>query len=297
MKKVLFATTALVMTAGFASAEVSISGSAEMGVIDRGTATSQLEFMQSVDVRFRMSGETDNGLTFGAVIDLDDSQDTAVAGRDTVDSTTFSDFTVFIGGDFGNLTMGDTDGAMDWGLSEGNSILPGDISDASSSFAGYAGGSYLDGAYDGQIVRYDNTFGDFGVAVSMELDDTGVRDAGYAIGAKYSIGDIALGLGYQKTDVADMTGISAAYSANGFSGVLMYSTGSNGTVDVTNIHLGLGYAMDAFSVGLVLAQNETGATTTDGWGLAAGYDLGGGAKVLAGLNSDEMLSLGVSMSF
>ena len=40
MKNVLFATTALIATAGIASAEVSLSGSAEMGIIggDQGIA-------------------------------------------------------------------------------------------------------------------------------------------------------------------------------------------------------------------------------------------------------------------
>ena len=40
MKKVLFASTALVMTAGVASAEVTLSGSAKMGVTYNGTTTS-----------------------------------------------------------------------------------------------------------------------------------------------------------------------------------------------------------------------------------------------------------------
>jgi outer membrane protein OmpU len=116
MKKVLFATTALVATAGVASADVAISGSAEMGIVGGERYDNNTQFLQSVDVRFAMTGTADNGLSFGATIDLDDLADGAILGNDPVDSRTFSDFTVFISGELGTLTMGDTDGALDWAL-------------------------------------------------------------------------------------------------------------------------------------------------------------------------------------
>ncbi|RMH39212.1 MAG: porin, partial [Alphaproteobacteria bacterium] len=68
MKKVLFATTALVATAGVAAADVSISGYAEMGVI--GGTGMDAQFHTDIDATFSMSGTTDNGLTFGASVDL-----------------------------------------------------------------------------------------------------------------------------------------------------------------------------------------------------------------------------------
>ena len=62
MKKVLFATTALIASAGIASAQgVALSGSAEMGIIG-GDGDFETQFWNDVDVRFTMSGETDNGL-------------------------------------------------------------------------------------------------------------------------------------------------------------------------------------------------------------------------------------------
>ncbi|MEO1580050.1 MAG: porin, partial [Pseudomonadota bacterium] len=70
MKKVLLASTALVVSAGIAAADVSLSGSAELGIFDDDTET---QFHTDIDVTFTMSGETDGGLTFGASIDLDES--------------------------------------------------------------------------------------------------------------------------------------------------------------------------------------------------------------------------------
>ena len=71
MKKILFATTALVATAGVASAEIALTGMAEMGIYDNGNDDTQ--FFTDIDVTFTMSGEADNGLTFGANVDLDES--------------------------------------------------------------------------------------------------------------------------------------------------------------------------------------------------------------------------------
>ncbi|MFV2035452.1 MAG: porin, partial [Halocynthiibacter sp.] len=102
MKKFLFVTTALVATAGVAAAEVRLSGSAELGVY--GGTGIETQFWSDLDVRFTLSGETDNGLTFGATIDLDE-----VGGG--IPATTTQSQAVFLSGDFGTLTMGDTDGA------------------------------------------------------------------------------------------------------------------------------------------------------------------------------------------
>ena len=71
MKKILFATTALVATAGVASAEIALSGMAEMGIYNPNTETADTQFFTDIDVTFTMTGESDNGLTFGASIDID----------------------------------------------------------------------------------------------------------------------------------------------------------------------------------------------------------------------------------
>ena len=334
MKKTLLTTTAIVAFASAASAEVTLSGSAELGfvggsayddpttpAVDEGKA----QFMSNVDVKFTLSGETDNGLSFGASIDLDE----ATATKNSKEA-------VWVSGAFGRVTMGDTDGAMDWALTEaGNMGNPGSLADNETTHVGY-NGSYLDGAYDGQIMRYDNTFGDFGVAISAELSDgeVGVSN-GYAIGLKYNLAlggaDLALGLGYQKAELTaaavvglgggaigdglDATGVSVvANFDNGFTAGIEY-TAFNADAPVAGIisdgdhvGVGLGYKTGAVSMhanyGKYDFDDATIADTT-GYGLAVGYELGEGLSVLAGYHHNKISgapstsgwSLGLSMSF
>lgn len=316
MKKVLLATSALVAFTGAAAAndQISLSGEAEMGIFDEEGGETQ--FWQDVDVKFSMEAESDSGLTFGAVVDLDEI---FIAGPTSDDHGTY----VYLKGSFGSLTMGDTDGALDWALTEaGNVGNPGSIADDETSHDGYLG-SYGDGQYDGQVLRYDNTFGQFGVAISVEMDDSGVRDDGYALGLKYALDlgatTVNLGLGYQvvsdstlniggtgvtatNNDI-DIIGLSASAAfAGGFEAGLVYSNwdaGAAGDVDHTGI--GLGYSSGAFAVhanyGIYDGSN---GTERDGWGLAASYDLGGGLSAKFGYGADDASdtwSLGMSMKF
>lgn len=325
MKKVLFATTALVASAGIASAEVAISGSAEMGVVggDRYDAIAgnagNLQFFQSVDVRFTMTGETDNGLSFGATLDL---ADLGQNGR-TDDRIGFADFTVFVSGSFGTLTMGDTDGALDWALTETN--IGGSIDDSETAHGGFNGNSRLDGGlgnYDSQIARYNYSFGDFGVAVSAQLDDSGAADPNIGIGFKYSgdLGGVTLGVGlgyqsYENSTGSSESAIGASLSAGfggGFTAIVNYSDlgdSDGGGVSETHYGIGFGYTMDALTIGVNYGAYEEGANNQDGYGLAVNYDLGGGAVVQFGYSSTETCgvyggctlgdsySLGVAMSF
>ena len=304
MKKVLFATTALVASAGFASAEVTLSGSAEIGIFDNGTSDAQ--FFSDLDVKFSLSGETDNGLTFGATIDLDEVGDDDPAGipaGDPISATPnagdpLEEHSVFISGGFGTVTMGDTDGAFDWAMTEVN-LVGGSIADDETEHAGFSGNGGFDGGNDGQILRYDYSFGAFAVAASVELDDANTADDIYALGFKYDadFGGIAVGfgLGYADNGTNDLLGLSIdADFGNGFVAGLNYTDNDTGA-DHTAI--GVGYTMDALSIGVNYGEFDGGA---DGFGLAVNYDLGG-AVVQFGYGDSstgtDTYSLGVAMSF
>ncbi|MBF9029540.1 porin [Rhodobacterales bacterium HKCCE3408] len=326
MKKVLFATTALVASAGVASAQgVALSGSAEMGIIggDReinGNPTDVIQFWNDVDIAFTLSGETDNGLTFGANVDLDEAGNLG-AEEDNQGTS------VFISGDWGTLTLGDTDGALDRVMQEANTAGdPGSIADDETSHAGYLG-SFGDGTYDNQVLRYEYSFGDFLFAISHEQGAfptgevvIGAPDGSSAIGIRYSTMvsgvDLTAGLGYQVTNFAagDQTivGVSVlAEFAAGFSAAIGYSDWSDvgGTAgnDDSHAYIGLGYATGPFSIHANYGEFDSGDS---GYGLAAGYDLGGGASLLFGYGHSEgpanpvdaststnTWSFGVAMSF
>ena len=330
MKKVLFATTALVATAGVASADVAVSGMAEMGLFGGTGVAGDPAFFTDIDVTFTMSGETDNGLTFGAAVDLDEGGAGAAAVANNRDD---GGIAIFLSGDFGTVTLGDTDGAMDWALTEAWVGNAGSINDDETGHAG-ALGSYLDGVYDGQILRYNYSIGDFGFAISAELDDAGVRDNGYAIGFRYGIdiggGSVNLGLGYQEATtgpagiagfantgipvapniLVTAIGVSAAVNLdNGLQAALQYSEWdfNNGVNTAEHLGLGVGYAFDAITVSAnwgAYSSNNAALDATEGYGIAAAYDRGGGASVHVGYGNSSNLagstsswSFGVAMSF
>ncbi|MGI9390444.1 MAG: porin [Boseongicola sp.] len=301
MKKVLLASTALVATSSFAAAQgVELSGFAEIGIIDAGGAN-DVEFHHDLDVKFSLSGETDNGLTFGATIDLDEvGDDTGCAGIGNAPSNTgcVEEHSVFVSGSFGTITMGDTDGAFDWALSEVG--IGSAIADDHTSHSGFSGNGGLDGTNDGQIARYDYSFGDFAFAVSAELDDAGTTSGDtIAIGARWSgdIGgnDLAIGVGYQENDGADIVGMSIRAGYGGFIGIFNYTDHSTAG-DYTAI--GVGYETGALLVSGNYGEFGSGS---DGFGIAVNYDLGGGAVAQFGYGDSSggtsTWSAGLALSF
>jgi outer membrane protein OmpU len=357
MKRIILTTTALVATAGVAAAEVTLTGSAEMGIFGGDGAVGatafdvETQFHTDIDVTFTLSGETDNGLTFGATIDLDEEGGFA--------ATNGGPEAVFLSGNFGTITMGDTDGAFDWALSE-VPAGPGSINDAETEHYGYNGNSIFDGVYDGQILRYDHSIGGFSFAISVELDDAATAaspvaysatlaalapsgtgpagvllvpatstDSNIAIGVQYDLNlggtDLEIGLGYQTygftvgatTVDPSIVGLSLATNISGLDVGLNYSVidwDVPGTlVDETHFAIGVAYSMDALSFGLNYGRYDdmfglAGLEGT-GFGLSVGYDLGGGASILAGYSTSDIeaagttfyelntWSIGLSMSF
>ena len=276
---------------------------------------SDTQFHSDLDVRFTLSGESDNGLTFGATIDLDEIGDDDPAGVPAGDPISANpnngdpveELAVFVSGGFGTVTLGDVDGALAWALAD-LEIAAGAIADDHTEHAGFSEADEFDGLNDGQILRYDYSFGHFGVAASLELDDSGTADDVYGLGLTYGadLGGIALGfgLGYQDggDTYGDIVGVSVdADFGNGFEAVLNYwdqSAGSLGGTDNDYIGVALGYTVDALSFTVNYGEFDTGA---DGFGLAANYDLGGGAVVQFGYGDSDTgtdtFSLGVAMSF
>lgn len=313
MKKVLFATTALIATAGIASAEVALSGSAEMGIVGGDRYGDQTQFWTHVDVTFTLSGETDGGISFGASVDLDEAGD-AIDGDDGTDGVA-----VFISGDFGTLTMGDTDGAYDFAMIEINRNGAGSIDDTETAHAGFDGNSGLDGDYDGQILRYDYSFDSFSFAVSVELDD-GSDETIYAVGATYNYGfaggSVLIGAGYQEDSGSGATvaGISASVALDsGLTATVNYAEGDmdNGGLDETYVGLGVAYTFDDITVSANYGMREEDVSGDEdtGFAIAAQYDLGGGLSAHAAYNMsddggantptspDNSFTVGLAMSF
>lgn len=308
MKKVLLASTALVATSGFAMAQgVELSGYAEIGIVDFG-GTDGVEFHHDLDVKFSLSGETDNGLTFGATIDLDEvGDDTGCAGIGNAPSNTtcVEEHSVFVSGSFGTITMGDTDGAYDFALSEAAGLTA--LADDHTTHSGFDFNSGLDGFNDGQIARYDYSFGDIALAVSAELDDSGagVGDI-IGVGGRWS-GDfggtrLAIGLAYQEADTLDITGVSVRAGFGDVTAILNYSDGDQTITGVNESHTAVAVTYTTGALSLHANYGEFDTSNQKGFGLAANYDLGGGAVAMIGygdsdLSNTQTWSAGLGLSF
>lgn len=317
MKKILLASTALVGFAGAAAAaEIKLSGYAEIG-IDGGNLGYETQFHNDWQVNFNFSGTMDSGVEFGGKVQIEESNTPgAINGPVVSDDEAF-----WVSGTFGKVTLGETDGAFDWALSE---IYTGTgISDDHSTHAGAYWFTGLDATYDNQIMRYEYSFGDFAAAISAEMDDTGVGDTVFGIGGKWSgqMGgmDVGVGVGYQDNGVNSVWGLSAsAAMSNGFSVALGYAD-LDGTSDAVGngvssdswMGIGVAYTTGALTVGANYGKYDAavaGVSDPSGWGLVANYDLGGGAVAMASYGSsdngvagnghgDQTWSVGLGLSF
>jgi outer membrane protein OmpU len=288
MKKLLLASSALVLVAGAASAEITLSGSARMGLTytDNGTTTTEA-FSSRVRIVFTASGETDTGLTFGASMRAD--QD----GGNT-DGTANGDSTVFISGAFGKLTMGDVSGAADAlvGQTSGVGYGPND----GLQEIGFIGTTKT-AAY------YEYTSGGFTFGLGAgQLSST--RDE-LNVGVKYAANGYSVALGWETTDgtIAAPATFTAAPAAGVVFAEDLISLGASATFGTATVKarvsdsdingkdttwsLSVDYVAGPTTITAFYTDFgntiKTVADDTQHIGIGAAYDLGGGATVAGGI--------------
>ncbi len=329
MKKVLFATTALVASAGVASAQdlgISISGFAEIGIAggsDNGVTAGGVDLDKTrlhndIGIQIDAVGETDNGISFGMSFEIDDSN-----GNDDVNGAFAMDNEfAFVSSGPVTFTMGEINGAYDQRVDEAS--WGGSLTDDHTVHAGFNTTNGFDGVYDNQIARLDYDMGAFGASISVEQDDSpNDLDPIWGIGVSYGLEltgvDLDFGAGFMSHDednpgalgIETVWGLSVgAGFDNGLKLAANYEQINTNSAavsgDVERWTIGAGYDFNNFSV-----EANFGETTSDsagdasGFGFAAQYDFGGGLQAQAGYgNSDlpgaadpETWSLGLVMSF
>ena len=316
MKKLLIASTALVATAGMASADITITGHAAAGIYSglgnadavtvavpavaatAATATA-VETLGSnavpvsaetfsgdgiysnAGVDFTMTGATDNGISFSAAVNIDAGTevDTGDFELDGADGGTAGLGAVSMTGTFGTLTFDDA------GID-----------------------NLYNDAYTAADVSYSTTVG--AVSLTVAHDTSGAADAnsmsaGYTasgmgftlLASDGSAGTSAsVAVSYALNDTVSVTGktdqvagaesvqtITASTTLNGVSVAL--SSANNSTWDVD-----LGYTAGGFAL-------TYGVDETDAWTATATTALGGGATFAAGVSSDDEMYAGVSFAF
>ncbi len=296
MKKILLATSALVASAGFAAAEVAISGSAQMGFeyAENSTGDDETTVNNEVYVEFAMSGETDGGLSFGATTVY-----TVASNGDPANDDTW----VWVSGAFGKLSMGavaeadQVAGLSDIGL---DGLGTDNIAEA------YSGDDLTGLAHD---VNYTYSGGAFTLGLSANVGDgTAVLDnQSYAIGAKYNFGDFYVGLGY-----ADHSGLAvlpdhtatSAFAGGTFGAMkvaAMYTVANPDPAGLENIEAyGVTVAYTTGATTITGAYSDNDDSDKASYGVGVSYDLGGGASLVGAVGSIDDQSkadLGIKMSF
>ena len=300
MRKVLFATTALVALGGVsaASADISVGGSASHNIVSGsgdGYGTDSQSMSTTVD--FGISGSTtlDNGMTVAGGIDLDENADSTNA----IDDSGFT-----LSGDFGTLGFGGyaeaAFGAMsiDVTADEGNALsaaykvlLPGDEAidhaDLSLKLPSISGATIMVGMSDGTTDDNDGTMagisyamdaGGMGVTVAYASSSTGAADSDDSqVAAKVTAGDATVTIISGESGDYSNSGVGITYALNDTLTVQAY-TGSteldtNSAYEVKDTGIGFTYTItpgmsmsvtsnDWSGKNGTAADAESGTTTT-----------------------------------
>src|SRR6056297_2063484 len=175
MKKVLLASTALLLTAGFASAQsIELSGDANAGLKydeDGNADGDELTVHNEINMTIAGSGATDTGLTFGAFVTIDETD-----GLD--------DAEVFVSGVFGTVTVGRIDHATD------------SLGIADVGFDGIGlddpAEQYKNATAGGPDILYSYSAAGLTFSASAEIEG----DESYAVAVEYAAQGFSGGIGY-----------------------------------------------------------------------------------------------------
>ncbi|SFL17157.1 porin [Shimia haliotis] len=292
MKNVLLASTALVLTAGVAAADITFSGGARFGVLYDSTtgAADELALHNRFTLNIDAATETDSGIEFFARVRVrGGNSGTAGITNSGVSAPrvgmSVGGVEVAVGNIKGALeeTPGLYDGAVGLtGLGDLNVVATGNWDSFSSAGAGVNGVEvlYSAGAFGAHLshspvsdltaLNASYAFGDWTVAAAYQ-DDAAAGSANdtWLVTAGGSLGNFGLGAAYGDTDG------NAKFRVNG------------------SAALGAGTKVTAF-----VADDESAAETI--WGLGFTHSLGGAVLaggVVADGTGENQADLGVRFSF
>ncbi len=302
MKKILFATTALVATAGMAAAEVSFSGYGRFGALENFAGTSGV--YSRIRLQIDMSTEADNGLTFGARLRY---QATSFNGATTINTFNAARFYAKAGGF--ELGVGNIYGAIEW--------MPGLYMSTQSAGIGLSGLGFTN------LVTNTNQRGYFGWDA---YSSAGAGAAAFnGVEVMYSAGDFGGHLSHSGNGATERTALHLSYAFNDWTVALGYQDAFGAVND--KVVLTVGGKIGPAKIGLAYADNdgiakfglyanvdvgaatrvdafvtsEDGALGGETYGLGVSHNLGGGASLEAGVArntaSNTAYDLGIRFNF
>jgi len=298
MKKVLFATTALVATAGMAAADVTFGGYGRFGIIYRDTAAGSSTDITS---RFRLqidaTAESDAGVTFGARVRIQQNETDAIAEAANsgtgINGVRFfarsGGLEVGVGNIFGAIEFMPGQYPIDLGLTG----LGYDYTAYNFRADAYSSGGAGSAGSNGVELMY--SAGDFSAHISAS--DTSDRIAAHIA---YTWNGWTFAIGAQDSNNAADTELSASIG------------GSIGPADITLAYADNGTAGDRvvlagrFDVGAA-TNIEAYVATADflaedtSYGIDFNHSLGGGVSIRGGIaelfSGETRADLGVRFNF
>jgi outer membrane protein OmpU len=312
MKKLLIATTALVATAGMASADITITGAANAGYYSNlgnadavtvaapavaavpgnaGTAAAVVSaetfsdegIYSNAGIVATMTGATDGGLTFSASVDAEAGTeiDQGDFELDGAASGQFGFGAVSVSGAFGTLTF--DDGGID-------NLYDDDLTAADVKYSTTVGGLSLTAAMNAQkAAKGDDTSlsASYSTGAMTFTGTTSDSTAGTSasVAVSYVVSD-NLTVRADTDQAAGKEAVQTIGFTSALNGIsIVADSANNSTWDVS-----LGYTVN----GVVLSYANDEA---DAWNATASYSLGGGATAKAGINAEDSMYAGVSFAF
>ena len=284
MKKVLLTTTALVMTAGVAAAEVSFSGTTQASVSNTTSAGNVMN--THIDFNVAVSGASDNGVTMSAGFGYDAGQQV-----DTGDYELDANEASASNGLSATATGTDADNNPAWATAAPSLTI---------GYAGYtitADGSGVADLYNGDVnsgeLGISGAVGgvSFAMTSGVEKDD---KNTSYSLG--YTMGDLTAS--YVATNNSDGSGENASKISVGYTmGDAKVTLGSDDRHDTADAvqSVGITYKMDAVTVGYTAASTgASGSNINDDYDMSIAYTAG---ALTASIATDEDSVSKISASY
>jgi outer membrane protein OmpU len=298
MKKVLFATTALVATAGVAAADVTFGGYGRFGVAydENATGTDETNVTSRLRLQIDMTAESEMGVKFGARTRFEQNNGGSGTGMNGVRFFAKSGgLEVGVGNIFGALEFMPGMYPIDLGLTG----LGYDYTAYNFRADAYSSGGAGASEQNGVEVMY--SVGDLSVHVSAS--DTNNRVAAHAA---YSMNGWTFALGAQDSDNAGDTELALSVGGTVGPAALTFAYAKNGDDTGVGTTTGDHYVLAAkFDVGaatdveVYVADADYFAETS--YGVDFNHDLGGGTSLRGGIanrgNGLVSADLGVRFNF
>jgi outer membrane protein OmpU len=306
MKKVLLATSALFLTAGVASAEITFSGKAEAGVVSTKSgstagvadgANTKAKVYSGYDFNVAGTATTDSGMSLSMGFDMGAGEMVDIADEE-LDTQGSTIATTALTISYNGLTLGLGDNKFDDlydDTQNGDVSVSGAIggltvaivSDADADVADDSSTAADETAWNGTSYSVGYKIGDVTLGMKgTQHNDSG--DAASVISAGYSMGDVTITLSRDdKGKAKDVNKVAVSYSAGGV-------TLSGSATDAKVAGKKEWDASVAYTAGAVTIKAET--DESDSWAADVAYDLGG-ATAFAMTNKEGVAIAGVSFAF